>query len=480
MRATKEQTATLILVADSNDQDFEKCTYILNLLDRKCSIIDVRLDQVFIGNESTTCFADQLKLMGPKNDWILVVSTSELNDKTICTMLEENNNMLHCKEKLELLECPVPVYNSNVFILESTQFRRRLATCLKHIQRRSLSNRRRKVFFQSEQNMTDFISYLSGLFGFNVTLTNGSFKSEGFEMNSKFSNYAPYGLELKFYDQDLLDRFVGAGSIWKRFIDAGDFLEDNFMNADFYVYELTSFISLLEPKSDDMVFLRSKIDMNAFLDKLQQTVQIIEQAFTDYKPEELCVSFNGGKDCCVVLYLVYAVALKLGARFPLNAVLIQIKNQFIEMNDYVKSLTKSEYTKRFIDFIYFTDLKPMKDSLIELKETRPIIKAILIGTRRSDGAYFKDLAPFAYTDGDWPRYMRVNPILDWTFSEIWYFMRLLKLPYCSLYDNGYTSIDSTLNTVPNQELLAPNGVDFLPAWRLADQSSERFSRRKKC
>lgn len=333
--------------------------------------------------------------------------------------------------------------------------------------------------------MREFVSGLSGLFGFNTELAGEDcrFKNERFEMNRVLSNYARLGLELKFFDQDLLDKYckvVSGSALLERLTDVRDFLEDNFMNADFYVYEFPSCVKSLDLSSEDIAYLRSKIDMSAFLGKLQRTVQIIEQAFKEYKPEELCVSFNGGKDCCVVLYLAYAVALKLGARFPLNAVLIQIKNQFREMDEYVKSLTKSEYTQRFIEFIYFTDLKPMKESLMELKETRPQIKAILIGTRRSDGAYFRDLEPFEYTDGDWPRYMRVNPILDWTYSEIWYFMRLLKLPYCSLYDNGYTSIDSMLNTVPNQELLAPNGLDYLAAWRLQDQSSERLSRRKKC
>lgn len=148
------------------------------------------------------------------------------------------------------------------------------------------------------------------------------------------------------------------------------------------------------------------------------------------------------------------------------------------MTEYVESLTKSKYTQQIIDFIYFNDSKPMKESLVELKEIRPEIKAILIGTRRSDGVYFKDLPPFAYTDGDWPKYMRVNPILDWTFSEVWYFLRILKLPYCSLYDKGYTSIDNTLNTVPNKELFVADEADYLPAWMLKDQASERFSRKK--
>jgi FAD synthetase len=91
---------------------------------------------------------------------------------------------------------------------------------------------------------------------------------------------------------------------------------------------------------------------------------------------------------------------------------------------------------------------------------------------------------FAPTDKTWPQFMRVNPILDWTYSEIWFFIRLLQLPYCSLYDQGYTSIDDTSNTVPNKELLLISQSDndsktYLPAYRLRNQDAERLSRQKK-
>lgn len=34
----------------------------------------------------------------------------------------------------------------------------------------------------------------------------------------------------------------------------------------------------------------------------------------------------------------------------------------------------------------------------------------------------------------------INPIIDWTFEDIWEFIKLKKLPYCSLYDEGWKRV----------------------------------------
>ena len=80
----------------------------------------------------------------------------------------------------------------------------------------------------------------------------------------------------------------------------------------------------------------------------------------------------------------------------------------------------------------------------------------------------------------------VNPILDWDYGHVWHFLRLFQLPYCSLYDVGYTSLGKQSDTRPNPALWHPKeGAgnspsalhgEYLPAYRLTDVSQERAGR----
>ena len=198
---------------------------------------------------------------------------------------------------------------------------------------------------------------------------------------------------------------------------------------------------------------------------------IIQQTLQLYSLDELCISFNGGKDCTVLLHILHAALNKLSIPAQeLKALYFRYESPFPQAEEFI-----SETTKRYnLNLVTLTG--DIKTGLRTLKETHPKVKAMFLGTRRHDP--FSDiLRTFSPTDPDWPHYMRVNPILDWHHANVWAVIQECNIPYCSLYDEGYTSLGSTHNTKPNPALKCNDGGNkYKPAYMLEDGNLERAGR----
>ncbi|ORX92716.1 adenine nucleotide alpha hydrolases-like protein [Basidiobolus meristosporus CBS 931.73] len=214
--------------------------------------------------------------------------------------------------------------------------------------------------------------------------------------------------------------------------------------------------------------------------QVQKALQVIERALVLYGLEGLAISFNGGKDCTVLLHLlaaaIYSQHLEKGGTasdFPkraIQSIYIRTPQPFVEVEDFVKLC---------VDW-YGLDLLstsgPMKAGLQYYLEQRPKIQGVLVGTRRTDPHGAK-LAHFLPTDPGWPTMMRIHPIIDWNYPDIWDFLLKLDVPYCPLYEYGYTSLGCVNNTLPNPSLKnddVPCG--FSPAWMLLHGHQERDGR----
>ncbi|KAF2716350.1 adenine nucleotide alpha hydrolases-like protein [Polychaeton citri CBS 116435] len=228
--------------------------------------------------------------------------------------------------------------------------------------------------------------------------------------------------------------------------------------------------------------------LRAVQEQTRLSLRIIEEALDRYSLDDLSISYNGGKDCLVLLVL-YLCALHTHfnptplsttittskphrSTLPqtLNSVYILAHDPFPEVDTFVTSSTKT----------YHLSLsryqKPMREAFTSYLHDEPSIRAIFVGTRRTD-PHGAELQYFAPTDHGWPDFMRIHPVIDWRYADVWTFIRHIGIPYCGLYDMGYTSLGGLGDTEKNPVLAVDGGAaGFRPAYELVEDEDERLGR----
>lgn len=233
--------------------------------------------------------------------------------------------------------------------------------------------------------------------------------------------------------------------------------------------------------------------------KVKHAVRLCEQVILEVGQSHCALSFNGGKDCTVLVHILSAVLRRLNSSSAND--LPSIKSLYITCPSPFPTVEKFiRYSVKGYNLDLISVEGGMKQGIrtyldgggrhkVGLDESEPDsgegakvpreIKAMFVGTRRDD-PHGPQLSARSWTDKDWPRVERIHPILEWTYGDVWAFLRCPHLgareeslgmdrerlarewgtagggewgvPYCLLYDQGYTSLGSTFNTLPNPEL----------------------------
>ncbi|KIW34343.1 uncharacterized protein PV07_01124 [Cladophialophora immunda] len=286
------------------------------------------------------------------------------------------------------------------------------------------------------------------------------------------------------------------------------------------------------------------------------SMRVIEKALDEYEFETLSLSYNGGKDCLVLLILYLAVIhthftqpKNRRKEFPTSIPSIYAKppDPFPAVSDFVDysarlyhlDLThistnpgpgkrqkshsnppvspplealgldglapspKANHTSNSFQKSFDKPIISFRDAFALYLSSNPHIKAIFVGTRRTD-PHGSHLTHFDPTDHNWPPFMRIHPVIDWHLSEIWCFLRsphlkdigvcvngsasdgrgsetecTTPLRYCEMYDAGYTSLGGVNDTVRNPKLryVDAHGREcYKPAYEMTADDGERLGR----
>lgn len=180
-----------------------------------------------------------------------------------------------------------------------------------------------------------------------------------------------------------------------------------------------------------------------------------------YKDHKSAFFFNGGKDSIVLLDLIKR---SLGCKNLKNPIIfVEKSDEFPEMIEFIESLE--------LNITKVNDMKVAIKKLIENNGTTHVFTGI-----RHNDPYGSKTSMIQKTDKDWPQIYLLNPLLNWDYHDIWYYIFDRDLEYCKLYDQGYTSLGQLGNTFKNSLLFDHQEKKYQAAFKLKDGKNERLGR----
>ena len=159
-------------------------------------------------------------------------------------------------------------------------------------------------------------------------------------------------------------------------------------------------------------------------------------------PDGYWLAFSGGKDSIVILDLAIKAGVKFTAHFNVTTVDPPELLQFIRDN-YPKTLVKWE--KAELSMWKLIEKKMMPPTRIvrycceHLKERGGKNRFVVTGIRWGESARRSNrrMTEVCFRNS---RTRYLHPIIEWSDSDVWQYIRENKLPYCRLYDEGFKRI----------------------------------------
>lgn len=190
---------------------------------------------------------------------------------------------------------------------------------------------------------------------------------------------------------------------------------------------------------------------DTLFDGVQDKVQIAIARLREFEPEEgYYLAFSGGKDSVVVFRLAEMARVKFDAHQNLTSVDPPELLRFVRSEFPSVKLHKPEKTMRqLIIENKYPPTRTARYCCAELKERGGAGRVVLTGIRWAESTKRAGRKMVEFCLKDHGKRL-VHPIIDWSDSDVWDFIKGRDIPYCHLYDEGQRRIGCVGCPMDNQ------------------------------
>lgn len=173
---------------------------------------------------------------------------------------------------------------------------------------------------------------------------------------------------------------------------------------------------------------------------IDKVAMAIDRIKTFEPPEGYYVAFSGGKDSVVILDLVKRSGVKFDAHYNITGIDPPELYYFIRDNFPEVTRHRPEMTMWALIAHKMTPPLPQSRYCCEkLKEGGGFDRRVITGVRweESTRRSKRKMVDVCFKDS---RKSYLHPIIDWLSVDVWEYIHKNSIPYCTLYDQGWTRL----------------------------------------
>jgi len=193
----------------------------------------------------------------------------------------------------------------------------------------------------------------------------------------------------------------------------------------------------------------------------ESMVDVSIKIIRDHEPEEgYWVAFSGGKDSIVVYDLVKRSGVKHDVHF--NQTTIDPPEIYKFIKQYYPEVVWEKPKRSMFRAIKSRQIPPSRQvryCCSELKEIHGTGRVVVTGVRRLESASRRIRTEYEPSTMN-KKTMYCNPIISWSESDVWGYIHQNKLPYPSLYDEGYDRIGCIMCPLQNVYGILRDAIRF--------------------